>query len=441
MLSRFVVLLWIVATSVVAASSIAAPGRAQNLAATTTADRAAGTCLGCHDGSRSSGTLEHLAEWRRSIHQSRGVACTACHGGDASALTIAQAHPEHLNSADPMAATNVRNLNRTCGACHQQITTRDEQNPHYKLTLRGDRLAPNCVTCHGEVAADPPLPARVQAGCDGCHGARAPIARPEYGATARLSIVSQVLIRRQVQEMHAVLAPLPGETRNGFMLDLGRITEAVRAAVVEGHGGNMAGMGARLEAAGHESSALMAKLTAYLKPAPKPKVQPETSGRGYPQVAFAASDQTAAPSAQGCDQAAKPARLDFVVKDMNGLDIRFADFKGRVILLNFWATWCGPCKAEIPWLVDLQAKYGSAGLQVLGFSVDDPPEKMKPYAAEYQINYPLLQGLGHDDVQEAYGPIWGVPMTFLISRDGRVCRTYRGITSKERIERDTKALL
>ena len=73
----------------------------------------------------------------------------------------------------------------------------------------------------------------------------------------------------------------------------------------------------------------------------------------------------------------KPAPLHFTLKDMNGVDVKLASFKGKVILLNFWATWCGPCKAEIPSLVELQEQYGD-DLVVLGFSVDDPVEKMRP---------------------------------------------------------------
>ena len=81
------------------------------------------------------------------------------------------------------------------------------------------------------------------------------------------------------------------------------------------------------------------------------------------------------------------ARLDFQLKDMNGVDVKLDSFKGKVILLNFWATWCGPCKAEIPSLVELQEKYPD-DLVVLGFSVDDPAEKIKPYADEIQGQLP-----------------------------------------------------
>lgn len=136
----------------------------------------------------------------------------------------------------------------------------------------------------------------------------------------------------------------------------------------------------------------------------------------------------------------KPARLDFQLKDMNGVDVKLESFKGKVILLNFWATWCGPCKAEIPSLVELQEKYAD-DLVVLGFSVDDPAEKMKPYAEEYKVNYPLLVGNGREDVQNAFGPLLGIPVSVIIGRDGIIAKKHTGIATKEQFEREIQALL
>ena len=78
---------------------------------------------------------------------------------------------------------------------------------------------------------------------------------------------------------------------------------------------------------------------------------------------------------------AKPANLDFTLKDVNNRDVRLSDFKGKVILLDFWATWCAPCKVEIPWFVEFQEKYGPAGLQVVGISVDDTHEQLAPFVS------------------------------------------------------------
>jgi thiol-disulfide isomerase/thioredoxin len=142
-----------------------------------------------------------------------------------------------------------------------------------------------------------------------------------------------------------------------------------------------------------------------------------------------------------CPADAKPANLDFTLKDVNNREVRLADFKGKVILLDFWATWCGPCKVEIPWFAEFQEKYGPAGLQVVGISVDDTHDQLVPYISQLKMNYVVLQGLGHDDVQDAYGPLWGIPVTVLISRDGRICAKHTGMSAKEAFEDEIKSLL
>ena len=141
-----------------------------------------------------------------------------------------------------------------------------------------------------------------------------------------------------------------------------------------------------------------------------------------------------------CMANAKPAKLDFTMKDLDGKDVSLSSFKGKVILLNFWATWCGPCKAEIPAFVELQNKYKN-DLVVVGYSVDDEAPKARAFANEYKMNYPILLGLGREDVQDAYGPIWGIPASFIISRDGKVCKKHLGIAPKAVFEKEIKALL
>ena len=136
----------------------------------------------------------------------------------------------------------------------------------------------------------------------------------------------------------------------------------------------------------------------------------------------------------------KPAPLHFTMKDMNGIDVKLASFKGKVILLNFWATWCGPCRAEIPDLVALQQQYGD-DLVVLGVSIDDPLHKLKPYATEMHMNYPVLVGKDRQDVQDAFGPLWGIPVSVFVDREGKIWKRHSGIASKEQIEREIKALL
>jgi thiol-disulfide isomerase/thioredoxin len=128
---------------------------------------------------------------------------------------------------------------------------------------------------------------------------------------------------------------------------------------------------------------------------------------------------------------------------MNGVDVSLAAFKGKPIVVNFWATWCGPCRAEIPALVELQTKYGGSGQDVviLGISVDDPIEKLKPYATEMKMNYPVLVGSQREDVMEAFGPLWGIPVSVFIGRDGTIHKKHSGIATKEQFEQEIKALL
>src|SRR5712671_4742563 len=92
------------------------------------------------------------------------------------------------------------------------------------------------------------------------------------------------------------------------------------------------------------------------------------------------------PDAGVCDAKAKPAKLNFTFKDVNGHKVALSDFKGKVIILDFWATWCVPCKAEIPGFIDLQLKYGDRGLQIIGLSVDDSQSMAKKYSEEMKMN-------------------------------------------------------
>ena len=141
-----------------------------------------------------------------------------------------------------------------------------------------------------------------------------------------------------------------------------------------------------------------------------------------------------------CDGKAKKAP-DFTLKDYTGKPVHMADYKGKVVLVNFWATWCGPCKYEIPMFVELQQKYGARGVTFLGISIDDEAEALKPFVDEHKMNYPVLVGLGHEDVQDAYGPLMGVPVTVIVGRDGNICTRHFGLRPKDQIENNIKSLL
>jgi thiol-disulfide isomerase/thioredoxin len=173
---------------------------------------------------------------------------------------------------------------------------------------------------------------------------------------------------------------------------------------------------------------------------PSDTAPPASSGKGYLTGSPNSAEDDAAVDAKA---AGKDAPLQFTLKDMNGVDVKLAAFKGKPIIVNFWATWCGPCRAEIPSLVELQKQYGDEGqdLVILGISVDDPVEKLKPYAAQMNMNYPVLVGNGRDDVQDAFGPLWGIPVTVFINRDGKIAKKHSGIASKEQFEQEIKALM
>ena len=148
-----------------------------------------------------------------------------------------------------------------------------------------------------------------------------------------------------------------------------------------------------------------------------------------------------AAAGEACPANAKPANLNFTLKDINGKDLKLSSLKGKVILLDFWATWCEPCKLEISWFAEFQTKYGPRGFQAVGVSVDDTVEKLKPYVANAKMNYLVLQGLDRDDVQDAFGPMFGIPVTAVISRDGKICAKHVGLSSKDAFEKEIKSLL
>ena len=142
-----------------------------------------------------------------------------------------------------------------------------------------------------------------------------------------------------------------------------------------------------------------------------------------------------------CNVTRKKANLNFTVKDINGKDVRLSQYKGKVVLVNFWATWCKPCRVEIPTLTALYRDYKDEGFVVLGVSVDSEVSAVKPFARVMQMNYPVLIGAGHEDLSEAFGPFLGFPTSVLVKRDGAVCVRKVGLLSKTQLEQQIGALL
>ena len=133
---------------------------------------------------------------------------------------------------------------------------------------------------------------------------------------------------------------------------------------------------------------------------------------------------------------------DFELRDLiSGQKVKLSDYKGKAVVLNFWATWCPPCKEEIPWFVDLQKQYGSEGLAILSLDTDDDASEQDvvAFAQKMGINYPVMRG--SDEVESLYGGVDGLPTTFYIGRDGRVLNRVEGLHSHYEIESSIKEAL
>jgi peroxiredoxin len=123
---------------------------------------------------------------------------------------------------------------------------------------------------------------------------------------------------------------------------------------------------------------------------------------------------------------------DFALERLDGKTIHLSDFRGKAVLLNFWATWCGPCKIEMPWFVDFQKQYGAQGLQIVGVAMDDASkEDISKFAKDMGVNYPIL--IGKEAVGDQYGGVPALPETFLIGRDGKIVDKIIGLRGKAEI--------
>ncbi len=134
-----------------------------------------------------------------------------------------------------------------------------------------------------------------------------------------------------------------------------------------------------------------------------------------------------------------PDAPDFTLTQLDGKPLQLSSLRGKVVLLDFWATWCDPCREEIPHFVELQQKYGTQGLQIIGVSMDDSIAPVRPFAEKFKINYPVV--MGNAQTGELYGGVLGLPIAFMIGRDGRIYGKHIGATDSAVFEREITRLL
>ena len=146
------------------------------------------------------------------------------------------------------------------------------------------------------------------------------------------------------------------------------------------------------------------------------------------------------PSANTPSTASEASMPSIVMKDLNDRDVTLSQYKGQVVLVNLWATWCEPCKVEIPWMIEFQKKYSSRGFTILGVSMDEDGWKdVKPYVELKKINYRVV--IGDDQTANLYGGVDSLPTTFILDRDGKIAAVHVGLVSKSDYASDIEQVL
>ena len=132
---------------------------------------------------------------------------------------------------------------------------------------------------------------------------------------------------------------------------------------------------------------------------------------------------------------------DFELKALDGKTVHLSDYRGKAVLLNFWATWCQPCKIEMPWFAELQKQYGPEGLQIVGIAVDEDasPQDLADFAGKLGVNYPIL--VGKESVEDLFGGVQFLPATLYINREGKIVDKVFGLKGRGEIEDSIKKAL
>jgi cytochrome c biogenesis protein CcmG/thiol:disulfide interchange protein DsbE len=136
-------------------------------------------------------------------------------------------------------------------------------------------------------------------------------------------------------------------------------------------------------------------------------------------------------------------------KDLQESDVTLAGYKGKVVVVNFWATWCEPCQAEIPWMIEMQQKYSARGFTVLGVAMDDEGKSaVEPFVQKQRfdvngqqtaMNYPIV--LGNDDIAQKFGGLIGLPTTIVVSRDGKIVKRFIGLANRDSLAKEIEGQL
>ncbi len=182
---------------------------------------------------------------------------------------------------------------------------------------------------------------------------------------------------------------------------------------------------------------LVAALGAYIAVYGGDAVTPSAQSASAPQRGKSAGRVRKVASA-----AALPAP-DFTLKDVADNELRLSDYKGKVVILNFWATWCGPCRFETPWLVELREQYHKRGFEIIGVSVDSldeyDPAEVAAFIKEHKVSYPIV--MATKEMVSAFGPVTGLPTTLVIDRQGKIRYRHRGLISFDDLKEKVAHLL